>query len=101
MVSGGMSLQPADQATREPLQLAADQMALLVKRVGQYGPHAAAKRAGFRAGDVILSVDGQTDLMTETQWFQYGTRETKPGEKLVVQVIRDGQRKTLHLPMQK
>lgn len=61
----------------------------------------AAKRAGFQVGDVILSVDGKTDLMTETEWFQYGTSEAKPGDQLSVQIIRNGQRQTLQLPMQK
>lgn len=100
MVTGGMVLEAADQAIRQDLQIADGQMALLVKRVGQYGPHAAAKRAGFRVDDVILSVDGKTELMTETQLFQYGTQEAKPGDKLSVQLVRNGQRKTLQLPMQ-
>jgi len=56
MVTGGMLLETPEDAPKNG-------MALRAKHVGQYGPHAAAKVAGFLAGDVIVSFDGKTDLL--------------------------------------
>ena len=41
-------------------------MALLVQHLGQYGAHAAAKRAGIKKGDVLISYAGRSDLTTES-----------------------------------
>ena len=78
-----------------------DAMALLVKRVGQYGPHAAAKKAGFRQGDILVSFDGRTNLQRETDVFVYAITARKPGDRVPVTVLRGKRRLTLMLPMQK
>ena len=75
-------------------------MALRVTHVGQYGPHAAAKKACFKVDDVIVSVDGRTDLQTETDLMVYGVTEKTAGQSAKVVVVRDGAKKTLALPMQ-
>lgn len=85
---------------RQQLQLAPDAMALKVKFVGEYGPHGAAKKAGFRKGDILLSVDGMTRNMTESQLIgrllvAHPTKETVPAV-----VLRDAQRVSLEVPMQ-
>jgi S1-C subfamily serine protease len=100
MSTGGLVLEPISEEERARLKLADGQMALLVKRVGQYGPHAAGKRAGFKQGDIVVEYDGQTDLMNDTQLLYWGTNQTAVGERVAVTVLRDGQRKTLKLPMQ-
>ncbi|MCA9176710.1 MAG: PDZ domain-containing protein [Planctomycetales bacterium] len=101
MVTGGLKLEPAPPETRQALQLGEGQMGLLVNYVGQYGPHAAAKQAGFRKGDVILSYDGRTNLMTDSDLLAYGIMNWRPNEKFPVVIARDGKRQTLELPFQK
>ena len=92
MATGGMLLETPEEKK--------DTMALRAKHVGQYGPHAAAKNAGFLAGDVIVSFDGKTDLIRETDLFAYALRKTKPGDKVAVEIERNGKRMTMSLPMQ-
>lgn len=101
MTTGGMLLEALDEEGRKAHKIEGDSMALFAKNVGQYGPHAAAKNAGFMKGDILIEVDDRTDLMTEQDLFLYGVTEKKPGDKLVVTVLRNGKKKELHLPMQK
>lgn len=100
MATGGLRLEPLDQSGRQGLGVAENTMALRVTHVGQYGPHAAAKKAGFKVDDVIVSVDGRTDLQTETDLMVYGVTEKTAGQSAKVVVVRDGAKKTLALPMQ-
>jgi hypothetical protein len=100
MTTGGLVLEPLPPASRDELKIPDEQMALLVKHVGQYGPHAAGKRAGFKTGDVIVQYDGRTDLMDNTAVLFHGTNDRQVGDRVDVVVIRNGQRITLKLPMQ-
>ncbi len=100
MATGGMLLEslPADE---RPAGVGKDGMALRVKYAGGgSGPHAAAKNAGFQAGDVIVSFDGRSDLTRETDLLAYALRAHKPGEKVAVKVVRGGKPVELTLPMQ-
>lgn len=101
MATGGMKLETLPEAQRTRLDIPKSSMALLVQRVGQYGPHAAAKRAGFRQGDIIIKYDGQTDLMTDSDLLAYGVTHSKPGQKVPVTILRNGRPRVLNLPMQK
>ena len=101
MATGGMVLERLAPQARSKRGLPRDGMALLVKRVGQYGAHAAAKKAGFREDDVIIEFGGRDDLTQEADLLAYGVTERKPGEVVEVTVLRGGQKKTLKLPMQK
>lgn len=101
MATGGMKLETLPEEQRAELDIPKTSMALLVKHVGQYGPHAAAKKAGFRPGDIIVEFDGQTDLMTDSDLLAYGVTHTKPGESVPVRILRNGRRQVLKLPMQK
>lgn len=101
MTTGGLKVDPLPKEQRDKLKLDADQMALLVQHVGQYGPHAAAKNAGFQQGDIIVEFDGRTDLMTDSALLAYGVTERKPGDQVSVTVLRNGKRQSLKLPMQK
>ena len=100
MTTGGLLLEVLPEDERTSLQLGDDQMALRVKHVGQYGPHAAAKKAGFQVGDIIVEFDGRDDLMTDSQLLAHGVTHRLPGERVDVTVLRDGERRTLKLPMQ-
>ncbi len=100
MAAGGMVLEPATDEQRAQLNLASDQMALRVKQVGQYGPHAAAKQAGFRQGDIIVAVGDQRANLSETDWLTYAVSNYRAGESVSVEIERDGKKHTLQLPMQ-
>ncbi len=100
MALGGMRLEPLPDAERKLKQIPANAMALRVKFVGQYGPHARAKQAGFQVGDVILSIDDRSDLHTETDVMRYGVGEKVSGE-LTFQLRRGEVEQSLSLTMQK
>jgi hypothetical protein len=93
MAAGGMKL-------AAPAEAPGPAMALRVEFVGQNGPHAAAKQAGFRVGDLIVSFDGRTDLQRETDLFAHALTAHRPGDRIPVTVLRDGKRTDLTLPMQ-
>lgn len=97
MATGGILL---EQAPERPAGLPKDNMALRAKHVGQFGPHAAAKNAGFQTGDIIISFDGKTDLQRETDLLAYSLRTRKPGEKIPVIINRNGKKMEMMLPVQ-
>lgn len=101
MATGGLKLETLPPEQRARIDIPQNSMALLVKHVGQYGPHATAKRAGFKEGDIIIEFDGQTDLMTDSELLAYGVSHTKPGERIPVKILRNGRPQVLRLPMQK
>jgi hypothetical protein len=90
MATGGMLLGPLPAADRARLGIAESSMALLANHVGQYGPHAAAQNAGFRKGDILVSFDGRTDLMRESDLIAHGLSTRRPGDKVNVTILRDG-----------
>ncbi len=100
MASGGLLLDQLPPEERVRLKIPEDSMALLVKHVGQYGAHAAAKKAGFQQGDVIIEFDGRRDLPREADLLVHGVTRRKPGEAVSVTVLREGAVIQLELPMQ-
>jgi serine protease Do len=100
MATGGLVLERVPRAQRLGMGLQETGMALRVRHVGQYGPHAAAKHAGFRAGDVVVAFDGRTDLEREEDLLAHGVTQLRPGQKVTVEIVRQGKRTTLMLPMQ-
>jgi serine protease Do len=101
MVTGGIKLEDLSDEQRKNHNIGIDSLALLAEHVGQYGPHAAAKRAGFRKGDILVNIGEVSQRMTESDLMVQLMQTTKPGEKLPVTVLRDGRRVELKLPMQK
>ncbi|HYH67361.1 MAG TPA: Trx7/PDZ domain-containing (seleno)protein [Urbifossiella sp.] len=99
MATGGILL-TALPAGERPAGVPATGMALLAKHVGEYGPHAAAKNAGFRKDDVIVSFDGRTDLVRETDVFAHVLTAKRPGDAVAVRVVRAGRPLDLKLPIQ-
>jgi S1-C subfamily serine protease len=100
MASGGMVLEDLEAPDRTKAGVTSDGMALRVKYLGEYGPHAAAKQAGFRVGDVLIDFDGRTDLMRETDLLAHALAVHRPGERVTATVLRHGTRLSLELPMQ-
>jgi hypothetical protein len=99
MATGGILLEELTADERAKLKVG-DGMALRAKHVGEYGPHAAAKNAGVRKGDIVVSWDGKTDLTRDTDVLLHGLTARKAGEKIPVVVLRDGKKMTFQLPMQ-
>lgn len=100
MATGGLLLEELPAAERQKVGIAADALALRVKHAGEYGEHAAAKKAGFQKQDVLVSVDGQASAMTETSLLAYLLNNKRPGDRVPVTVLRNGARVELKLPMQ-
>ena len=100
IASGGLRLESASPEQRDSLEIT-DAMALVVTHVGQYDAHAAAKRAGFKKGDVIVGFDGRDDLMRESDLFAHVSAHRAPGDMVSVDVIREGLRLQFELPIQK
>ncbi len=98
---GGLKLRPLSPAEGRSSQIPQGKMALVVEHVGQYGAHAVAKRAGIRKGDIIISYDGQTDLLSESDIFFYGNTKTKIGDRIQVALLRNGKKLQYQLPVQR
>jgi hypothetical protein len=100
MALGGLVLEEAPDSERDRVGLDKDSLGLRVKHVGQYGEHAAAKRAGVQKNDLVVSFDGQSRRMTESELLAYALKHCHPGEKVPIVVVRHGERVDLELPMQ-
>ena len=100
MTTGGLLLETLTDKQRAERGLADDSMALAVKHVGEYGPHALAKHVGFQQGDTIVAVDGRHDLMRESDLLAYLMQTKKVDDNVSFVVLRDGQRQELWLRMQ-
>jgi len=100
MAFGGMSLVDLDNEGRNKRSLPTDTMALHVKGLGQFGKHAAAKKAGFLKDDVIVAIDGMTDRTSEGELIGALLQSRKAGDFADVTVLRGTDRVTLKLPMQ-
>jgi S1-C subfamily serine protease len=97
---GGLSLEEATPEERRRARVTDEQLALRVKGVGQYGPHAAARDAGFQKDDVIVAFDGRRERMSEGQLFEYVLNNRRAGDKAPVVVVRGTQRRELTMPIQ-
>ncbi len=100
MMTGGMRLQALDDDERKELNIDVPGMALRATSVGKYGPHATARRAGFRVDDIIIAYDGRTDLMREADVFAYANENRVAGEKVSIKILRNGRTEELTLPLQ-
>ena len=100
MAFGGMRLQDLSDDERRKLGLGTNGMALLAKNVGKYGKHGAARRAGFRLNDVLVSIDGDSSRKTESRVLGEILRKYQPGRKVNAIVLREGRKRTLKIPVQ-
>jgi S1-C subfamily serine protease len=86
---------PVSAEDRKVLGLAPDAVALRVGRLGT-----SLENAGFRGGDVIVGVGGRrTGIESLSQILEHVGRNTKPGEKLPIDVRRDGKELRLEIPL--
>ena len=71
-----------------------------VRHVGQYGEHAVAKRAGVQEGDILIAFDGRSGRMSESELLAYSVQQKRPGDEVVVTVLRNGEKKDLKFVLQ-
>ncbi len=100
MATGGLVLQDLGDGERARRAVGKDKLALFVEFVGQYGTHAAAKKAGFLKEDVIVELDGRSDRVTEGELIGFLLQNHQPGENVKATVLRGSERVELLLPMQ-
>lgn len=101
MATGGLSMEPATDDERNRAGVADGDMALRINHVGEYGPHAAAKNAGFQKNDILISLDGRKDFIRESDVLRLGVQQKRPGDQVAAVVFRDGKQVKLNLPVQK
>jgi serine protease Do len=85
----GISTQPITEEIRLALGLPA-RTGVLVSAVDADRPGA---RAGILPGDAILTLDGKT--IPDARWFQSEVAARSPGTKVVLGLVRKGQRKSV------
>ena len=100
MAFGGLVLEDLPDEARAERGLKKKDLAMLVKSVGQYGKHAAAKKAGFEKDDVIVSLADLKARLTEGELLGVLLKKHFPGEELHATVLRGEGRVELKLPMQ-
>ncbi len=100
MVLGGMVLKPLTANKRDTMKIAPTELGLRVTHVGEYGTHAVAKKAGFQKEDVVLTIDGIDQPMSESELIGR-LLQRFPGKGLVsVKLLRGNERIELQLPIQ-
>lgn len=100
MATGGLILEELPENERSRKGLAAEELGLRVKGVGKYGPHGAARQAGFQEDDILVKVEGLSGRMTEGQLIGRLLQAHPKREKVPVIVLRGKERLELMLPMQ-
>lgn len=100
MAFGGMKMEDLDDAQRAELGLAKESLALRVNHVGEYGPHAAAKKEGFKPNDILVEIGDWKQRMTESELIGRLLQEHRPGDRLPTVVLRGTERMSLFLPEQ-
>jgi serine protease Do len=100
MATGGILLKDLSDEKRAERGISTDQMALFAEHVGEYGIHAAAKKAGFKKEDVLVEVDGISKRMTEGELIGHLLAKYQPGEKVKTKVLRGSEKVNLEFPMQ-
>jgi S1-C subfamily serine protease len=91
---GGMKLENLKVEEQRQAKLAADRMALKVVYLFEFGDKIAAKRAGLRKGDIVISVDDNDHAMTESDLLALILKHKRRGDRLSVKFLRDGAQAT-------
>jgi serine protease Do len=82
---------------RKQRGLAADTMAFQVKNMYGSGPDPL-RKAGLKVGDIILAVDGRSDLVSETQFLVHLRLSYPPGSRLNLTLLRGERQLNLEVP---
>jgi hypothetical protein len=94
----GVKFDPLPAEEKKRRGIGEDGLALLVK--GIFGRNAGkVQQAGLRANDVIVSVDGQTKAMDESEFIVALRLDHGPKDALKLVVLRGQERKELTIPL--
>jgi serine protease Do len=85
----GVRIQPMNEDLADALGLPANRGEF----VQSVQPGEPAEQAGLQAGDVVLRVDGKD--VTQEQTLSFIVANIEPGRRINLEIIRDGQRRTL------
>ncbi len=85
----GVTIQELNQALADSFGLESPSGAL----ISSVAPNSAAQKAGLRAGDVVLSFDGQPIEQSGDLAARVGM--SKPGSEVTLQIIRDGNKQQI------
>jgi len=97
---GGMFPEPIGDSDRESAKAPPTGLALRIKPVGKYGPHAIADKAGVKVGDILVAYDGKTDFERESDIFWYVVSQKRVGDQVTFKVLRDGKPLEFTIPLQ-
>ena len=100
MATGGILLKDLSDEKRTERGFAMDQMALFAQHVGEYGIHAAAKKAGFKKEDILVEVDGISKRTSESELIGHLLAKYQPGAKVKAKVLRGSEKLELEFPIQ-
>jgi hypothetical protein len=100
LATGGLLLEDLSDEARTGRGLKKDSLALFVKHAGEYGKHAAAKKAGFKKNDVIVEIDGLNNRLSEGEVIGHLLQKHRAGDQVKATVLRGEERVELSLPMQ-
>lgn len=100
IAAGGLRLLPLNDDEKRELGVETP-MAMRVANAGKYGPHATARKAGVRVDDVLIEFDGRTDFRRESDLFDHVNGNRKPGDKLAMTLLRNGEKIDVQFPVQK
>jgi serine protease Do len=87
----GVMIQNVTPALADEFKLK-DTKGALIGDVVENGP---AAKAGFKPGDVVVEFDGKT--VTDSRHLQLTVAETSPGSTVPVEILRNGEKKTLQV----
>lgn len=90
----GVMIQELDQTTREAFGLDKDIKGVLIGDVFKDQP---ADKAGFKRGDIVTMVNGKPT--TNTNELRNQVAAISPGKKVPVEIIRQGEQKTLYVTL--
>jgi serine protease Do len=85
----GVRIQPMNEDLADALGLSANRGEF----VQSVQPGEPAEQAGLQAGDVVLRVDGKD--VTPDQTLSFIVANIEPGRRINLEIVRDGQRRTL------
>ena len=94
----GLKVEPLSDEDKARLGVSPDSLALVVKNL--FGKSAKAlPDAGIKKDDVIVTVDGKTNAMTESDFLVNLRLTHGPKDSVKLTILRDGQRHELSVPM--
>ncbi len=97
---GGLRLEDVPEAERRKRGIADGAIALRVDYAGKFGKYGAARRAGFREDDVLISFDGRSRGWREQDLFFHVLKTKKKGDRIPVTILRGDREMELVITVQ-